>query len=57
MMGEITSDWVDIPPTFEIFQTKDSKPLCAPPGEQYRLVYFDALGQQQADIDLDEEED
>ena len=26
-MGEITIDWVDIPPTSEIFQTKDGKPL------------------------------
>ena len=57
MMGEITIDGVDIPPTSEIFQTKDGKPLCTAPGEQYRLVYFDAVGQEQADIDLHEEED
>ena len=57
MMGEITIDWVHIPPTSEIFQTKDGIPLRTSPGEQYRLVYFDAVEQQQADIDLDEEED
>ena len=56
MMGEITIDWVDIPPTSEPSETKDGKPLPAAPGEQYCLVCFDAVGQQQADINLDEEE-
>ena len=52
MMGEITVDWVDIPPNSTIFETKEGRLLRTP---AYRLVYFDAVGQQQTQIDMDEE--
>ena len=55
MMSEITVNWVDIPPDSTIFETMEGRPLRTPPVVHYRLVYFDALGQQQTEIDMDEE--
>ena len=52
MMGETTADWVDIPPNSTILETKEGIPF---PDEHCRLVYFDAIGQQQTEIDMDEE--
>ena len=34
---------------------KEGRPLRTPPDEHYRLVYFDAIGQQQTEIDMEEE--
>ena len=55
MIGEITGDWVDIPPNSTIFETKEGRPLRTPPVEHDRLFLFDVTGQQQTEIDMDEE--